>query len=57
MEAALLATNIVIALVYAWILLVMVQQRKVMSQQLAEMQSARFAAHRPVLVVFFIGRR
>jgi hypothetical protein len=51
METALLATNLVIAIVYAWILVVMVQQRKVMSQQLAEMQSTRLAAHRPVLVV------
>jgi hypothetical protein len=51
MEAALLATNLVIAIVYAWILVVMVQQRKVMSQQLTEMQSTRLAAHRPVLVV------
>jgi hypothetical protein len=51
MEAALLATNLVIAIVYAWILVVMVQQRKVMSQQLAKMQSTRLAAHRPVLAV------
>jgi hypothetical protein len=56
LNAALLLANLLIAVIYAAILWVMVQQRRVMDQQLSAMQAqlqeaerTRIAAHRPVL--------
>jgi hypothetical protein len=58
LNAALLLANLLIAVIYAAILWVMVQQRRVMDQQLSAMQAqlqeierTRIAAHRPVLRV------
>jgi len=57
-EMALVILNLLIACIYAAILWVMVQQRKIMSDQLKTMQSqlseaerTRMAAHRPILRV------
>jgi uncharacterized protein (DUF4415 family) len=55
---ALFWVNVIIAIIYALILWVMYrqqrtmsEQQRIMAQQLREMERARFAAHRPVLVV------
>ena len=55
---AMVLVNVIVAAVYALILLVMCrqqyimsEQRRIMARQLEEMEKARFAAHRPVLVV------
>ncbi|MFA0758229.1 MAG: hypothetical protein PVTTEEND_000406 [Candidatus Fervidibacter sp.] len=58
LNAALLLANLLIAIIYAAILWVMVQQRRIMDEQLKGMQMqlreaerTRVAAHRPVLRV------
>jgi hypothetical protein len=55
---ALFWVNVIITIIYALILWVMYrqqrtmsEQQRIMAQQLREMEGARFAAHRPVLVV------
>jgi hypothetical protein len=55
---ALFWVNVIIAIIYALILWVMYrqqrtmsEQQRIMAQQLREMERARFATHRPVLVV------